>query len=367
MYWKQAIGSTLIGLIISGFLFLQGENPTIVIGVFAALYMLLRVLIATGIRTQYWLRKGGRRGNGQSCPECGQYIRRQANDWVLHCKRCGWTAGYPGLRWINHSVFVQQLQRSLTKTRTWGIVFSILLLGVGLTVPGGLAGVDLGSTDTDNDGLSDEIEENGETNGGYPLPNANPEQKDVFIRIYVADSVEPLSQQEKKNLKRIWGNMPVSNPDNTTGINAHITQVEMSRSIASNLSPEELREFEEDIYERRIPDAAQCSVYAVILADTPGGSIHSGLGRTPGYVSIVDGTEVNRYGTEFTVRTTVITHELLHNIVGEFEDGSAHTSEGWLNGAPETHGTNFFMSNKTATRLSTTGIATSEYYEQQVC
>ncbi|MFB6187129.1 MAG: hypothetical protein ABEI86_09720, partial [Halobacteriaceae archaeon] len=74
-----------------------------------------------------------------------------------------------------------------------------------------------------------------------------------------------------------------------------------------------------------------------------------------------------RYNTEYTVRTTTITHELLHNIVGKFEDGSMHTTEGWLNGEPGEHGTQFYMTNKTASHLSENGFAESDYYEEEVC
>jgi hypothetical protein len=128
-----------------------------------------------------------------------------------------------------------------------------------------------------------------------------------------------------------------------------------------------LRDQEEKIYKQRVPESAQCSIYAVVLVDVTGDPVISGRGASPGYVSIVDGHATQRYNTEYTVRTTIITHELLHNVVGRFEDGSYHTSEGWLTGNPGEHGSQFYMSEKTASHLSENGFAESEYFQDEVC
>jgi hypothetical protein len=221
-------------------------------------------------------------------------------------------------------------------------------------------------TDTDGDGLTNEIESTGNV-GGYPLPEADQDHKDLYIRVYVGNGIGPLTDQEKADLREIWAGMPVSNPDGAEGIDLHITQVQLSQSITADLSNESLRDQEEQIYKQRVPEPAQCSVYAVILVDVAGDPVISGRGASPGYVSIVDGQATQRYNTKYTVRTTIATHELLHNVVGTFEDGSYHTSEGWLTGTPGEHGTQFYMSDKTASHLSENGFAESEYFEDEVC
>jgi hypothetical protein len=222
------------------------------------------------------------------------------------------------------------------------------------------------STDTDGDGLTDEVESTGNVDG-YPLPEADQDHKDLYIRVYVSNGIEPLTDQEKADLREIWAGMQVSNPNGAEGIDLHITQVQLSQSITAKLSDESLRDQEEQIYKQRVPETAQCSVYAVVLVDVTGDPVISGRGASPGYVSIVDGHATQRYNTEYTVRTTIITHELLHNVVGTFKDGSYHTSEGWLTGTPGEHGTQFYMSAKTASHLSENGFAESEYFEDEVC
>jgi hypothetical protein len=223
-----------------------------------------------------------------------------------------------------------------------------------------------GPTDTDGDGLTDEVESTGDLDG-YSLPEADQDHKDLYIRVYVGNGIDPLTDQEKADLREIWAGMPVSNPNGAEGIDLHITQVQLSQSITSKLSNESLRNQEEQIYKQRVPEPAQCSVYAVILVDVAGDPVISGRGASPGYVSIVDGQATQRYNTKYTVRTTIATHELLHNVVGTFEDGSYHTSEGWLTGTPGEHGTQFYMSDKTASHLSENGFAESEYFEDEVC
>ena len=367
MYRRQTLLSSLFAGVVGYLIYTQQWNLFVAIGSGVAVYIALRVVIATFFRTRYWLSRGAHKSQSQSCPNCEQYIRRQSGDWILHCKRCGWKAGFPIIRWLYHSVPALQLRRSLGGQR-----FLLLVLGLVLIVSAPTMGslnfdTDLGGpADTDGDGLMDEVESSGDVDG-YPLPEANQDHKDLYIQVYVSEGIEPLTDREKDDLREIWGGMPVSNPDGAEGIDLHITQVQLSQSITATLSDESLRDQEEQIYKRRVPRAAQCSVYAVVLVQVTGAPVIAGRGASPGYVSIVDGRETQRFNTDYTVRTTIITHELLHNVVGTFEDGAYHTSEGWLTGTPGEHGTQFYMSDKTASHLSENGFAKSEYFEDQVC
>lgn len=373
MYWRQALLSALLAGAVSFQIYSNGRTLLAAVGGGIATYVVLRVVIATFFRTRYWLSRGGHQNDSRSCPSCGQYIRRQSGDWILHCKRCGWTSGYPVLRWFHRSIPVVQFRRSLGGGRLLLLVLGLVLVVTAPTM-GVLSfgdGFELGDelsgpTDTDGDGLNDKVEAAGDIDG-YPLPQADQDHKDLYVRVYVGNGIEPLTAQEKRDLREIWAEMPVSNPNGAEGIDLHITQIQLSESITANLDNESLRDQEVEIYQQRVPEAAQCSVYSVVLVNVAGDPAISGRGASPGYIAIVDGDETQRYNSKYTVRTSTITHELLHNTVGRFEDGSIHTSEGWLTGNPGEHGTQFHMSDKTASHLSENGFAKSDYFEEEVC
>ncbi|MFB6187128.1 MAG: hypothetical protein ABEI86_09715, partial [Halobacteriaceae archaeon] len=95
--------------------------------------------------------------------------------------------------------------------------------------------------------------------------NARENQKDLYVRVYVGNGIQPLTDEERADLREIWANMPVSNPNNKDGINLHMTQVQLSQSITANLDNESLRDQEDQLYTQRVPESAQCSVHAVVL------------------------------------------------------------------------------------------------------
>ncbi|PSQ58671.1 hypothetical protein BRD18_05265 [Halobacteriales archaeon SW_7_71_33] len=68
-----------------------------------------------------------------------------------------------------------------------------------------------------------------------------------------------------------------------------------------------------------------------------------------------------------SLRTATTVHELLHNVVGTFPDGSTHTDERWLDGDTERRGSEFHTSGATARVLNDEGFETSVYYRQEVC
>ncbi|MFT4946638.1 MAG: hypothetical protein ACI8TL_000874, partial [Natronomonas sp.] len=173
----------------------------------------------------------------------------------------------------------------------FGLVLVVTAPTIGVLSFGGITdsgdGLDIGNelngpTDTDGDGLNDKVETAGEIDG-YPLPQADREHKDLYFRVYVGNGIEPLTNQEKTNLQEIWAEMPVSNSGGTEGIDLHITQIQLSESITANLDNESLRDQEVEIYQQRVPEAAQCSVYSVVLINVAGNPDISGRGASPGY------------------------------------------------------------------------------------
>jgi hypothetical protein len=157
--------------------------------------------------------------------------------------------------------------------------------------------------------------------------------------------------------------MPVRNPDGTTGVDLHLTQRDTARTY--RVGTDDRRERLLGAYRRHLTDREQCAAHLVVLGDVSTNS--SGYGDAPGYVSVVDGDDTRRYGTDYSLRTTTIVHELLHNVVGTLPDGSTHAKEGWLDGDTERHGSEFHASSATVRVLNDEGFETSAYYRQEVC
>lgn len=113
VYWRQIILAITIGVTAA---YLASERTTllIAIGVGLLTFVSIRVIFATVARTRYWLPRGTRSIYSISCPKCGQYIYRMSGDWILKCHQCGWTAGYPVIRWVTESVPSRQFIRSMT-------------------------------------------------------------------------------------------------------------------------------------------------------------------------------------------------------------------------------------------------------------
>lgn len=104
-------------------------GTALAVGVLA--YIGLRWLFAWLFRTRYWIATGDR--DWRRCGQCGQDIYRQAGDWILECKRCGWRPGWPGVRWVTQSVPAVQFRRTVAGPRAVVVVFVGFLLVTGVT------------------------------------------------------------------------------------------------------------------------------------------------------------------------------------------------------------------------------------------
>lgn len=160
MYWGQ-IAIALAFSFISGYVTIEsGRSPTLAALVAILTYILTRWMIAWFYRIRFWYQLG-EKGSGKSCPDCGGYIYRQGGDWILECKRCGWTAGWPGIRWLTSSVPAKQLRRTVIGPKLVVVVIVIALIASG--APGGvISGTDenaggLLSAIGDNDGSEDPL------------------------------------------------------------------------------------------------------------------------------------------------------------------------------------------------------------------
>lgn len=65
------------------------------------------------------------------CQDCGQRIWRLSGDWLLQCHRCGWTEGYPVLRYVTHLPV-----RFVSIVGLWKILITLLVGILALSVLG---------------------------------------------------------------------------------------------------------------------------------------------------------------------------------------------------------------------------------------
>jgi hypothetical protein len=212
--------------------------------------------------------------------------------------------------------------------------------------------------DRDGDRLRDDWERAGETPDGVPLPDASVGRKDVYLQILYGSEIEPLDSAERRELQRIWAEMPVENPDGSTGISLHFVDERRLDSEVKTASPEEIVL---DRYDRAHLGRAKCVYYQTTFGDFEG-SARGGYAIVGEHVSVVDGTKTTvRDGR--TDRTVVLTHELLHNTAGLVE-WRTHTDEGWL--STNDLRRNDHLSPATAASLES-GFVRYAYEDQPTC
>ena len=244
-------------------------------------------------------------------------------------------------------------------------------------------GTDPNDPDTDGDRLPDGWEVNGETPDGAELPGADPLHKDIYLQLSYAEGVPELTDRERENLRDIWDEMNVSNPDGERGITLHIDdeqphggEVDVNRTFTE--TPEE---FLEDQYAEYLPPSRRCVYHGSTFVEV---NIREadflGYSRSTGYESVIAGqlegrTRDDVVGT-YNDRVNSLTHELLHNVVGTLTEGSdpghVNGAEGWLAGvqSPVENDTEFanryeHLAPVTSETLSEEGFA--EYNNPEAC
>jgi len=221
------------------------------------------------------------------------------------------------------------------------------------------------SPDADGDRLVDDWERAGETPGGAALPGASPEHRDVYVQINYGVGAEPLTDEERAALKRVWAEMPVENPDGETGVRLHIDddppkggELDVAGQVAERRGGTERYYTEDLVGERR------CVYHQVTLGRIATGET-TVLAAAPGYGVVVDAGPRTGFGGSASWRVYAVTHGLLHNVLGPRPNGAVHTQEGWLAAplGPEDDHT----AGVTADVLSTRGFRGSAHYRNEVC
>lgn len=229
------------------------------------------------------------------------------------------------------------------------------------TVTLGSVGYDRPTPDTAGDRLKDAWLRTGRTPEGARLPNGSVGRLDLYVTVVYGSNVDPLSAADERDLREIWATMPVRNPDGSTGIDIHVRDGgELNESVSFGVGDgsDHTR-----FYTEARMGPRHCVDYLVVLG-RPTGNIH-GWGTTPGYSNFVTGVPLEEQHGTYTHRARVMTHELLHNVVGTIDDpslpdGGAHTHEGWLGGDE-------YLSPATADQLNRTRFRGSGFYENEIC
>ena len=125
MRWGQISAAAAIALAGGTYLSDHGYRPVVAVLSGVIIYVSARWAIAWLFRTKFWYRRGGSINNSDTCPNCEQRIYRLERDWILRCGRCGWTAGWPGLRWITRSVPAQQLRRTVVGPQLLLVILAV--------------------------------------------------------------------------------------------------------------------------------------------------------------------------------------------------------------------------------------------------
>lgn len=225
-------------------------------------------------------------------------------------------------------------------------------------------GYDRPTPDADGDRLKDEWEERGETPAGVELPGADPDRMDLYVQVNYGGGVYPLTDAEKRQLRAAWADMPVENPDGSQGIALHLDDSPphggpLGTAVApTGTGYAEVHRFytAERVGDRR------CRYHQVVVGDADGDRLR-GVSHAPGFAAVV-GDEPREYEGDRSPRVHLVTHHLLHNVVGSVGEGG-HADGGWLSttvGPGES-----YLDRATADRVSERGFAGSAGYQRDRC
>lgn len=230
--------------------------------------------------------------------------------------------------------------------------------------------------DSDGDRLPDNWKECNAAPDGVELPGGEPGRMTVYLQIQYADGIEPLSEDEKRFVERSWAEMAIQNPDGTSGVDLHVDDtpphggpVDESISLDGSIADLEAQsaELRGEYYTQEWMGERRGIYHQVLLVEMP--SDHAaGIGNTPGMFAVVDG----RYQSGedgATPRARLLTHELLHNVVGEIEpefrtgDSATHTDEGWLSPGVADDPDQEFLPERIARQIEHDGFADHSLYQ----
>jgi uncharacterized protein YkwD len=167
MHWRQVALAVCAAVFLSFYLNRYGYSPTQSIAAGVLVYFAVRWFIAWMFRVQYWYRRGTRGIYTQSCANCGRYIHRKGDDWIITCHRCGWKAGLPITRWFTKSVPSIQLRRTVDGPQLV-VVFiaaAVVVAGVPASLQDGGGSIDSSPSRINNGGSQSGVQDSTDQRG----------------------------------------------------------------------------------------------------------------------------------------------------------------------------------------------------------
>jgi hypothetical protein len=166
---------------------------------------------------------------------------------------------------------------------------------------------------------------------------------DIYVEARAGANAQALTGEEIDKIETAWAEMPVENPDGTTGIDLHVDQRgKLDAEVIVNNKPD-YEQVHRQYYTRNFMGDRMHVYHLVLLVSQTKAGAFDGRADAPGWFGVV--VDDNRHGADgYTYRAGTFTHELLHNVMGrlssrnqcpsEFEDLSGkstlHSCEGWL-------------------------------------
>lgn len=199
------LGQAAAGLAVAGgtgYALLSSDQPlAIVFSAASVAYIAVRWLLAWGFRIKYWYSRGTQGHYTTSCPECGQYIYRQSHDWILMCKRCGWRAGWPGVRWVIQSVPARQLRRTVVGGKLVVLVGALIVIATyPMITVGSLGTVDsiagVQTADTEPGASTAKTPTNERLGAGYNVSKVESEFISLLNQERQSRSLQEVSQRD---------------------------------------------------------------------------------------------------------------------------------------------------------------------------
>ncbi|PSP86595.1 hypothetical protein BRC78_07095 [Halobacteriales archaeon QH_8_68_33] len=216
-------------------------------------------------------------------------------------------------------------------------------------------GTDPTVADTDGDRLPDGWEFRHETPDGAGLPGADPLSMDLYVQVDYAEGADRRGVVFYRALKAEFSEMPVDNPDNTTGVSVHVRDGgRLNESVRFTGDIETFWSLKDRYYESSLGPRA--GVYHQVIV-APFAAEEAGYGEVGGEFAVV-ASDLNN-GTQ----KRVTTHELLHNVVGRVEapgacaDDPRHYCEGGYLGPHVATAEDPYLAEPLAEQLERQGFA----------
>lgn len=224
-----------------------------------------------------------------------------------------------------------------------------------------------GHGDTSGDGIPDAWLVAGEAPDGTPLPDGDPCRMNVYLQVSETGNAS-LPPGMVAETERAFAELPVRNPDGSTGIDLHVVE---GPNLDENVtfSRGDLDALRAEYYRNLTGERAGVYHLALVVRFDEGTKRrYSGIAETPGRMIVIQHNPPSG--------SALLVHEILHNLVGELPpsvDGrcdrdpvhychGGYLDDGPVGGAPEFYakeGDQRYLPAEIADHVESAGFATT--------